>query len=523
MITRAPTALHCLLLVSLTFPFVIAGAVAVDDGAAHGLVADQQGDQGVRPDPVYSRTWLEERPFHISTICARKGGDAHCSIGEGRDGKKGLILNRASVTCELGFSMTRPAFCHEAATNLLAVVSALLEYAGVGYWLEQGTLLGAMRNGHLIPWTNDIDIGALQTDFPRIVELLNVGGFSKRSSLPSDGCQWGSLEYMVHSDPVDTSKQWFSIHAGVAGQHLDINGRTILRAENAGDTDSVLDQQAIIPELCNQNLFPCVEGGGAASGFVTFEEMFPLTNIKLNDLMFWAPHNPAAVLAKEYGDLWETPDRYGTGAWSDDDSIHRVHIDAAAAAVAVGAGGGTALLAKEPRSLTVTAASNTSRWHKRPRVYVDIVGDLLHFGHARLFERARRMGRTLVVGVHSDDTVASYKRWPILTMEERIESVRSCRWVDEIIPNAPLVVTAEYMEEHGIDLVVHGDDQLPEASRASYGAAMDQGKFKTVPYTAEISTSGIIRRVLDRGDELRTKKEVNRFSESGASPLPPPV
>ena len=296
MITHAPTALHCLLLVSLTFPFVIAGAVAVDDGAAHLGVADQQGVQGARPDPVYSRTWLEERPFHISTICARKGGDAHCSIGEGRDGKKGLILNRASVTCELGFSMTRPAFCHEAATNLLAVVSALLEYAGVGYWLEQGTLLGAMRNGHLIPWTNDIDIGALQTDFPRIVELLNVGGFSKRSSLPSDGCQWESLEYMVHSDPVDTSKQWFSIHAGVAGQHLDINGRTILRAENAGDTDSVLDQQAIIPELCNQNLFPCVEGGGAASGFVTFEEMFPLTNIKLNDLIRLKGHRTTRLL-----------------------------------------------------------------------------------------------------------------------------------------------------------------------------------------------------------------------------------
>jgi ethanolamine-phosphate cytidylyltransferase/choline-phosphate cytidylyltransferase len=256
---------------------------------------------------------------------------------------------------------------------------------------------------------------------------------------------------------------------------------------------------------------------------VAFDEMFPLTNIKLNDLMFWAPHKPAAVLAKEYGDFWETPDRYGTGAWSGDDSIHHVNSDAAAAAVAVGAGGGSALLVNTPRSSTVTAASNTSRWHKRPRVYVDIVGDLFHFGHARLFERARRMGRTLVVGVHSDATVASYKRWPILTMEERIESVRSCRWVDEIIPNAPLVVTVEYMEEHGIDIVVHGDDQLPEASRASYGAAMDQGKYRTVPYTAAISTSGIIRRVLDRGNELKTKKEVNQLPESGASPVPPPA
>ena len=79
MIAHALPVLECLLLVSLTLPCVIAGTVAVDDGAAHAGVAAQPGVQGVRPDPVYSRTWLEERPFHISTICVLNSGPPGCT------------------------------------------------------------------------------------------------------------------------------------------------------------------------------------------------------------------------------------------------------------------------------------------------------------------------------------------------------------------------------------------------------------------------------------------------------------
>ena len=69
------------------------------------------------------------------------------------------------------------------------------------------------------------------------------------------------------------------------------------------------------------------------------------------------------------------------------------------------------------------------------------------------------------------------------------------------------------MHKHRIDLVVRGDDQLPETSRECYGVAMDRNQFRTVPYTEEISTSDIIRRILNRGDELRGKKETNRLTQ----------
>jgi cytidyltransferase-like protein len=129
------------------------------------------------------------------------------------------------------------------------------------------------------------------------------------------------------------------------------------------------------------------------------------------------------------------------------------------------------------------------------RVYVDMVADLFHFGHVCFLEQARALGDYLVVGVHSDAGVASYKRTPIMTMEERVASVRGCRFVDDVVPDAPLVITREWIEAHRIDLVVHGDDFDPALADRLYAVPMTMGIFQTVPYTRGISTSDLIRRI----------------------------
>jgi cytidyltransferase-like protein len=129
------------------------------------------------------------------------------------------------------------------------------------------------------------------------------------------------------------------------------------------------------------------------------------------------------------------------------------------------------------------------------RVYVDMVGDLFHHGHVELLRRAREFGDLLVVGVHSDDAVESYKRRPVMTMEERIKVVEACRYVDEVLADAPLVADEAWLAEHKIDLLVHGDD-FDEAKLARwYGPAQRLGILRLVPYTSEISTSGLIERI----------------------------
>lgn len=130
-------------------------------------------------------------------------------------------------------------------------------------------------------------------------------------------------------------------------------------------------------------------------------------------------------------------------------------------------------------------------------VYVDMCADLFHYGHVRLLKSAKDIaaGRRLVVGIHSDDTIRSYKRSPIMTMGERIEVVASCKYVDEVIPDAPLHITGSFMDDNNIDLVLHAhtpDDDLKY--KRMYAAPCALKKFLRLEYTDTISTTCIIER-----------------------------
>ena len=131
------------------------------------------------------------------------------------------------------------------------------------------------------------------------------------------------------------------------------------------------------------------------------------------------------------------------------------------------------------------------------RVYADIVGDLFHYGHVEFLKKARALGDYLLVGIHADDAAGFNKRRPILTMEERIAVVVGCRYVDEVLPNAPWVIDRTWIDQHNIHLVVHGDDYTQEQLEWSHKVPMEMGILRTVPYTHGISTTEIIRRIKD--------------------------
>jgi ethanolamine-phosphate cytidylyltransferase/choline-phosphate cytidylyltransferase len=124
-----------------------------------------------------------------------------------------------------------------------------------------------------------------------------------------------------------------------------------------------------------------------------------------------------------------------------------------------------------------------------------MVGDLFHYGHVRFLERASKLGDMLVVGVHSDETVRDYKRAPVMTMLERIQVIAACQFVDEVIPDAPLVVSREWIDLHQLDLVVHGDDLDEETLGMMYGDPRDLGILEIIPYANGISTTDIMERV----------------------------
>ena len=126
-------------------------------------------------------------------------------------------------------------------------------------------------------------------------------------------------------------------------------------------------------------------------------------------------------------------------------------------------------------------------------MYVDMVADLFHQGHVELLRRAKNYGDNLIVGIHSDEVVMTYKRKPVCSMKERIFVVDSCKYVDKIIPDAPLIITKEYADKHQIDLVVHGNDIQNSEIQLWYGEVIE--KLVLLPYTDGISTTDILQRL----------------------------
>ncbi|AMD18674.1 HBL228Cp [Eremothecium sinecaudum] len=133
------------------------------------------------------------------------------------------------------------------------------------------------------------------------------------------------------------------------------------------------------------------------------------------------------------------------------------------------------------------------------RIYADGVFDLFHLGHMKQLEQCKKSfpNVTLVCGVPSDKVTHKLKGLTVLTDAQRCESLMHCRWVDEVIKDAPWCVTPEFLEEHKIDYVAH--DDLPYSSADSddiYKPIKETGKFLATQRTTGISTSDIITKII---------------------------
>lgn len=154
------------------------------------------------------------------------------------------------------------------------------------------------------------------------------------------------------------------------------------------------------------------------------------------------------------------------------------------------------------------------------RIYADGVFDLFHLGHMRQLEQAKKSfpNVELVCGVPADTETQARKGLTVLSDKQRCETLKHCRWVDEVIPNAPWCVTTDFLLEHRIDYVAH--DDLPYASADSddiYKPIKENGMFLTTQRTEGISTSDIITKIIRDYDKYlmrnlargATRKELN--------------
>lgn len=131
-------------------------------------------------------------------------------------------------------------------------------------------------------------------------------------------------------------------------------------------------------------------------------------------------------------------------------------------------------------------------------VFAKVVADLLHPGHVRFFKAARALGTHLTVCVVPDERVAAYKgTLPLLSLEERMEMVSACRWVDAVMSSCPKVVTLAFMQSHGFDAYAFGAKDSGElAAKLADCEELPPNMRLIIPYSAGISTTVLRERLM---------------------------
>jgi len=144
------------------------------------------------------------------------------------------------------------------------------------------------------------------------------------------------------------------------------------------------------------------------------------------------------------------------------------------------------------------------------KVYIGMSADLIHPGHLNIIKKAATYGK-VIVGVLTDEAIASYKRLPYMSYDQRSEIVMSLKDVSKVVPQKTLDYTDNLLEIKP-DYVVHGDDWKEGVQRQTRDNVINtlkkwSGQLIEVPYTQGISSTALNNSLKEVGvtPEIRLK------------------
>ncbi len=144
-------------------------------------------------------------------------------------------------------------------------------------------------------------------------------------------------------------------------------------------------------------------------------------------------------------------------------------------------------------------------------VYIGMSADLVHPGHLNIINTGKKLGR-VIIGLLTDEAIASYKRVPYLSYEQRKIVIENIAGVSEVIAQTTLdySLNLNKLKPH---YVVHGDDWKTGVQQSTRQKVIDtlkqwNGELVEVPYTGGISSSAIQKTIKEAGTtaEYRLKR-----------------
>lgn len=310
-------------------------------------------------------------------------------------------------------------------------VSERLNSAGVPTWLEYGSALGAVRDGGWAKGDTDIDLGVWWKDWDRMKEVVSGFEASCHFIYCDSGGQFCHVKNIINGSEVELPR------VEIFGFHED--GVKAAPINYWGDD---YWKPAFVSKAYYQK---------------------NLKKIKFEGLDFLVSKYAEKYLDYIYKDAggegmtWRTPvDRSEINDWEGDLWSMR-NLD------------------------TITG-------------YTEGVFDLFHKGHVRLLKRMSDTFGKVYASVTPDEVVKKYKNSPIMPFEDRVEMLKSCKYVDEVIISCPnSTYTIDWMEDNGVDYLVHGRTN-EEFLRVWYDEIMNENRLFLFDETEGYHTQDLIKK-----------------------------
>lgn len=148
--------------------------------------------------------------------------------------------------------------------------------------------------------------------------------------------------------------------------------------------------------------------------------------------------------------------------------------------------------------------------------YTTGVYDLFHIGHLNLLKNAKGLCDKLIVGVTVDDLVSYKGKTPMIPFEERIEIVRSIKYVDAAIPQYDMD-KLKACKKLGAQILFVGDDWYDTGKWNQYEEDFKKEGIQIIyfPYTRGISSTKISETLhMVRGWTKETETSDIKINES---------
>ena len=132
------------------------------------------------------------------------------------------------------------------------------------------------------------------------------------------------------------------------------------------------------------------------------------------------------------------------------------------------------------------------------KVYLGMIGDIIHPGLINIIHEGAKYG-DLMIGLFTDKAIASHKRLPYLTYEQRKNVVENIKGVSEVVPQEEWSYIPN-LRKYKPDYIIHGDDWKTNSEqelRTEVFETMKElgGEVIEIPYTKGINSSSLDKEI----------------------------